>query len=71
VPRLENGQVVVDKRGRVASERVIDPERQPIIMRLLDGIEGGATPGEVAGALNRDGLRTDRGAQWTAKTVSR
>lgn len=55
--------------GRLLTRRVIDPATRPIIERIFDSIEAGETFGEVARALNTEGLRTARGKPWKASTL--
>jgi DNA invertase Pin-like site-specific DNA recombinase len=57
--------------GRAHSERVIDPQRRQIVDRIMDSVEVGHTFGDVARALNADGLRTRRGKPWEARAVRR
>jgi DNA invertase Pin-like site-specific DNA recombinase len=70
VPKTERGQPVV-VRDKVVNERVPDPERAPVILRLMDGIEEGMTPGEVSRMFNAEGILTGRGVPWTPKTIRR
>lgn len=55
--------------GRAVTRRVIDAQRAPIVHRILDAVEAGHTFGDVARALNADGLRTRRGKQWSSRAV--
>jgi DNA invertase Pin-like site-specific DNA recombinase len=52
-------------------ERVVDPTEAATAERLFGLLEAGATPGETARTLNREGLRTKRGKTFVAQTVSR
>ena len=59
----------IDANGRAHTERVIDSERRAIVDRIMDSVEAGHAFGEIARALNLDGLRTRRGKRWTARPV--
>ena len=72
VPRTKldaDGQPVLDKRGNVVTERVIDLATRPTVERIFDLIESGATPGDVSRLLNREGITTRRGGTWVPRTV--
>jgi DNA invertase Pin-like site-specific DNA recombinase len=49
----------VDK-GLPGTRRVLDPERAPLIQRMMGMVEAGNTYGAVARTLNGEGLRTQR-----------
>lgn len=69
-PELDgHGNVKTTQAGVVIFSRIHDPKRKPIVLRMFDAAEAGASPGEIARSLNRDGLRTVRGKQWTARHV--
>jgi DNA invertase Pin-like site-specific DNA recombinase len=57
----EQGKPITERDGRVVYKRVTDPERAPIIERILAMVEAGHSPGAVARSLNQDGLRTAYG----------
>ena len=56
--------------GNVISRRVVDPQTGPIRVQMLERVAGGATPGSVARWLNRKGIKTRRGQQFTRRAVS-
>jgi DNA invertase Pin-like site-specific DNA recombinase len=58
---------VVD--GEVVSGRAIDPEARLVVEALFEGLDAGASTGEVARKLNRAGYRTKRGHEFTARRV--
>jgi Recombinase/Recombinase zinc beta ribbon domain len=55
--------------GKAVTRRVVDRARAAIVARIMDGLERGYTPGELARALNHDGLRTRQGKSWSARAV--
>ncbi|WP_028067071.1 recombinase family protein [Solirubrobacter soli] len=62
--------VIVDGVG--CSQRVVNDERMGAVYHpIMDAVEAGSTPGEVARKLNTDGLRTRRGKPWEARSVRR
>ena len=71
VPRLDaNGEPVVHSKTRVAVyDRVPDPERAPIIVRIFALFDDGSGPGDIARTLNAEGLRTRNGKHWTARRI--
>ena len=58
-----------ERHGRVTYRRVIDPDRAPLITRIFEQIEAGHTFGDVARALNAEGLKTIRNKDWTTRRV--
>jgi EAL domain-containing protein (putative c-di-GMP-specific phosphodiesterase class I) len=74
---VESDQLTAPQTGAVApvpapssprrAPREVHPEVTVRIRHLLDA---GASPHTIAGALNRTGLRTGKGARWTAATVA-
>lgn len=55
--------------GRVRTSRVVDLVQAAIVERIFDKVEAGYTFGGVARALNADGLRTQRGRDWTTRRI--
>lgn len=53
-----------------SGELIHDPERAPVIRRLVDGYLGGTTMVHLARELNADGVEPARGPSWTAGTVA-
>jgi site-specific DNA recombinase len=50
----------------------INPERAELRRRIFDEfVKGGKSRGEIARALNREGLRTKHGGKWTTMQVGR
>ena len=68
---IENGQPVLDRRGRVMTRRVIDPHGAEVYERMVSAAESGRTPGQISRALNADGERTTRAKTWTTRAVRR
>jgi DNA invertase Pin-like site-specific DNA recombinase len=62
VRRLENGLVTT-------GEREIVPEEAAIVRRIFNDYAGGASPKQIAKALNADGIRGPRGALWSPSTI--
>jgi site-specific DNA recombinase len=56
--------------GNVVSRRVVDPKLGPVRVEILERVAEGATPGSVARWLNRQGVKTRRGNQFTRRAVS-
>ena len=54
----DDGRGRVTDSGKVINRRVRCPERAPVIERIFDEVEAGATFGEVARGLNREGVLT-------------
>jgi len=48
-----------------------DPSRAEIVRRIFDAAREGDSPGRIARALNRDGISSPLGAQWSAKAAER
>ena len=70
VPELDDrDQPVIERGGRVVYRRAIDPQRAPLIERIFGLVESGHTFGDVARALNAEGLKTVRGKDWTTRRV--
>lgn len=70
VPELDaSGHPVTERDGRVVYRRVPDPQRAALIQRMFKHVEAGHTFGDIARALNAEGERTLRGAQWTTRRV--
>lgn len=55
--------------GQVIATRVIDPGASKVIERMFSMVEHGATFGDVARALNADGLHGRRGGTWVSRSV--
>jgi DNA invertase Pin-like site-specific DNA recombinase len=55
--------------GTVITTRIIDPVSAPTIERIFDMIESGSTFGDVARALNAEGVKGRRGKPWVSRTV--
>lgn len=60
-------KVVVE--DEVITKRVIDPVTREIIERIFEKVEAGDTFGDVARALNAEGVTGRRGKPWTSRTV--
>jgi DNA invertase Pin-like site-specific DNA recombinase len=56
--------------GNVVTRRVVDPTTGPIRVEILKRVADGATPGGIARWLNRQGVKTRRGKQFTRRAVS-
>jgi DNA invertase Pin-like site-specific DNA recombinase len=68
-PRRDvDGAPVIDG-SRVVFDRVPCPDRAPVIQRIFEMLESGMTFGDVSRRLNREGIRTVRGKQWTTRRV--
>ena len=55
--------------GRPITRRTIDPATRPTIERIFAMVEAGATFGDVARALNAEGVTGRRGKPWISRTV--
>ena len=62
VRRLENGLVTT-------GEREIVPEEAAIVRRIFSDYAAGASPKQIAKALNAEGIRGPRGALWSPSTI--
>jgi DNA invertase Pin-like site-specific DNA recombinase len=62
VRRLENGAVST-------GEREIVPDEAVIVRRIFNDYKAGASPKQIAKALNREGIRGPRGALWSPSTI--
>jgi site-specific DNA recombinase len=62
VRRLENGAVST-------GEREIVPDEAAIVRWIFNNYRAGASPKQIAKALNRDGIRGPRGALWSPSTI--
>ena len=62
VRRLENGVVST-------GEREIVPEEAAIVRRIFNDYAAGASPKQIAKALNAEGVRGPRGALWSPSTI--
>jgi site-specific DNA recombinase len=62
VRRLENGVVTT-------GEREIVPEEAAIVRRIFNDYRAGASPKQIAKALNAEGVRGPRGALWSPSTI--
>jgi site-specific DNA recombinase len=62
VRRLENGVVST-------GEREIVPDEAAIVRRIFNDYRAGASPKQIAKALNAEGVRGPRGALWSPSTI--
>ena len=62
VHRLENGVVTT-------GEREIVPDEAAIVRRIFNDYRAGASPKQIAKALNAEGVRGPRGAFWSPSTI--
>ena len=62
VRRLENGVVTT-------GEREIVPDEATIVRRIFNDYRAGASPKQIAKALNAEGVRGPRGALWSPSTI--
>ena len=62
VRRFENGVVTT-------GEREIVPEEAAIVRRIFNDYRAGASPKQIAKALNAEGVRGPRGALWSPSTI--
>jgi site-specific DNA recombinase len=62
VRRLENGVVTT-------GDREIVPEEAAIVRRVFNDYRAGASPKQIAKALNAEGVRGPRGALWSPSTI--
>jgi DNA invertase Pin-like site-specific DNA recombinase len=53
----------------VISERVVDPDEEPVVIEAYERHAGGESTGELARRLNRQGHRTMRGKPWSVDAV--
>jgi DNA invertase Pin-like site-specific DNA recombinase len=67
--RDESGEAVIQKNGKVLTERVPDPDLTEIVMKVFQRIAKGQSPGEVARWLNGLGIRTQRDKPFNALAV--
>ena len=51
-------------------ELAIDPAEAEVVVRIYSRYAAGATPRDIAGELNRDGIAPPRGARWNASTIN-
>lgn len=47
----------------------LDPKYAPVVQRVYDLYEAGYSHFKIAGALNREGIRTPQGNLWTRSTI--
>ena len=66
---IENGQLVLDKRGRPVTARVIETHGAEVYEQIVAECELGRKPGETSRTLNAIGERTRRGKKWTTRAV--
>jgi DNA invertase Pin-like site-specific DNA recombinase len=45
------------------------PDEASIVRRIFESYLAGKSPRDIAGALNRDGIRAPRGGHWNASTI--
>ena len=45
------------------------PDEASIVRRIFESYLDGKSPRDIAGALNRDGIRAPRGGHWNASTI--
>jgi site-specific DNA recombinase len=71
VGALPEGYVVqaTIENGRPITSRVVDEQRMPFVMRVMEMVETGSTFGDVSRRFNGEGLRTRSGKQWTTRAV--
>lgn len=50
-------------------EHAVEPEKAAIVLRIFEAYADGASPRDIAGALNRDGIAPPRGRAWNASTI--
>ncbi len=62
VRRLENGVVTT-------GDREIVPEEAAVVRRIFNDYRAGASPKQIAKALNAEGVRGPRGALWSPSTI--
>jgi site-specific DNA recombinase len=62
VRRLENGAVST-------GEREIVPDEAAIVRRIFNDYRAGASPKQIAKALNAEGVRGPRGSLWSPSTI--
>src|SRR5262245_59653809 len=62
VRRLDNGVVST-------GEREIVPDEAAIVRRIFNDYRAGASPKQIAKALNAEGVRGPRGALWSPSTI--
>jgi site-specific DNA recombinase len=62
VRRLENGVVTT-------GEREIMPDEAAVVRRIFNDYRAGASPKQIAKALNAEGVRGPRGALWSPSTI--
>jgi DNA invertase Pin-like site-specific DNA recombinase len=62
VRRLENGVLTT-------GEREIVPDEAAIVRRIFNDYRAGASPKQIAKALNAEGVRGPRGALWSPSTI--
>jgi site-specific DNA recombinase len=67
----EHGQTKLRRDGKAETERVLDSERAALVERIMGAIEVGHSFGQVSRMLNAEGLRTNRGGEWTTRAVRR
>ncbi len=69
-PRVDaKGAAIVERSGKLVYDRELCPERAPIFERIFAMVETGTSCGDVARTLNREGMLTMRGKQWTLKRI--
>jgi site-specific DNA recombinase len=62
VRRLENGVVTT-------GERDIVPDEAAVVRRIFNDYRAGASPKQIAKALNAEGVRGPRGSLWSPSTI--
>jgi DNA invertase Pin-like site-specific DNA recombinase len=59
----------MENNDRVLKQRVEDPKQRPVLVQILERTVGGALPGDIACSLNHEGIRTQRGKPFTARSI--
>lgn len=62
-------RVILPNGKTMLGERKLDMVYVPIIRRIFNEYESGCSFRDIAGSLNKDGLKTTKGYVWTATTV--
>ena len=50
--------------------KIIDPDEATVVRRMYESLVGGMSMRALAAALNEDGIRSKKGARWTASQVA-
>jgi DNA invertase Pin-like site-specific DNA recombinase len=59
----------VDRPGHEASRLVLDPDRAPVVRRMVDHVLAGGSVGSLQQQLNREHISAGRGREWNQTSI--